>query len=114
MSPNIRQIRHANLAALFHLVEGSVTALADKLDRSEPQVSKLLSNKVGIGGRLARHIELCFGLERGWLDREHPTHDPGELMASMERFLSSGPSIELAQTVGKLLNLLSEHGKQRP
>lgn len=113
MPPNIHQIRHANLVTLARPPYDSVTAMADKLGRSEPQVSRLLGGKDTIGPRLARHIEQCFGLDWGWLDREHSTHDPGELRASMERFLSSAPSFEAAELVGRLLNLLSEHGKQR-
>lgn len=52
---------------------GGQAEFAKKIQRSEPQVSHLIGKNPTrpIGKRLARHIERCFNLAKGWLDVSH-------------------------------------------
>ncbi|MGL4223854.1 MAG: LexA family protein [Vibrio sp.] len=60
-------------ARYLSLTEGGITAFANKIDRSETQVSRFLGSgrTKNIGPKIARHIERCFGLPDGWLDASH-------------------------------------------
>ena len=73
----IQEIRLENLKTL-KAEAGSVAKLAEKLDRSQPQVSQLLNEstdkngkKKQIGDAQARYIESRLGKERGWMDNDH-------------------------------------------
>jgi len=74
------EIRHGNLLDIIEQA-GSVRAVADRLKVSHAEVSQLKTRaphtKTGkprnIGDETARKIEECFGLERGWMDHEHPS-----------------------------------------
>ena len=63
---DVHQIRRANLQKLAEEY-GGPTALGEKLDRSQSQVSQLLSGKL-MGSKLARDIEERLGLANGVLD----------------------------------------------
>jgi hypothetical protein len=69
---NIKKIRLQNLRALAKSV-GGVSALARKLQRSQSQISHLISSNPikNIGDRLATEIESVFEKPDGWLDRQH-------------------------------------------
>lgn len=74
----IQEIRLENLKTLQREC-GSVVKLAERLKRSQGQVSQLLNESVDkktgkrkqIGDAQARHIESSFGKERGWMDNDH-------------------------------------------
>lgn len=72
----VSEIRHRNLLLLIAR-EGSIQALASKIERSHSQISQLknLSKRADgrprvIGDDLARHIEDKLDLSPGWMD--HP------------------------------------------
>lgn len=67
-----REIRYLNARALIDR-SGGVSAFAKKIDREQPQVSSFAGENPikGIGARMARHIEACFGLASGWMDAAH-------------------------------------------
>jgi hypothetical protein len=52
---------------------GGPTAFGLLVNREQVQVSQWISDRKPkpIGHRLARHIELSLGLDRGWLDTDH-------------------------------------------
>lgn len=60
-------------ARYLSLIEGGISAFANKIDRSETQVSRFLGSgrTKNIGPKMARHIEQCFGKADGWLDANH-------------------------------------------
>ena len=66
---DVHQIRRANLQKLS-VDYGGPTALGEKLDRSQSQISQLLSSKL-MGSKLARDIEKFLELSHGWLDHPH-------------------------------------------
>jgi len=81
------EIRHDNLLQVIEQV-GSLQAVADCLGVSNAQVSQLKTRapyKSGkprnIGDDTARKIEEGFGLERGWMDHEHPSPPAGTPLA---------------------------------
>lgn len=60
-------------ARYLSLLEGGISAFANKIDRAETQVSRFIGSgrTKNIGPKMARHIELCFGKPDGWLDTNH-------------------------------------------
>lgn len=68
----IDEIRRDNALALADAIGGN-TVFAEKIDRETTQVSRFIGKNFTkkIGDDMARHIEECFGLERGWLDQNH-------------------------------------------
>lgn len=66
----IDEIRRENAIALADAAGGN-TVFAEKIDRETTQVSRFIGKNFTkkIGDDMARHIEECFGLERGWLDQ---------------------------------------------
>lgn len=66
---DVHQIRKANLQKLA-VDYGGPTALGEKLDRSQSQVSQLLSSKL-MGSKLARDIEKRLNLHHGWMDHSY-------------------------------------------
>lgn len=60
-------------ARYLSLLEGGISAFANKIDRSETQVSRFLGSgrTKNIGPKMARHIEQCFNMPDGWLDADH-------------------------------------------
>src|SRR6185312_8382095 len=69
---NVKEIRRRNLRVLARLV-GGVTQLAERLGKSQSQISHLIgTNPVkNIGDKLAAEIERVFEKPNGWLDHEH-------------------------------------------
>lgn len=69
---NVKDIRRDNLRRLAREI-GGVNKLADKLDRSQAQISHLIGSKPSknIGDKLAGHIEQTFNKPLGWLDKEY-------------------------------------------
>ena len=69
---NIKQVRRENLRLLVREL-GSVTELANRLNRSQPQISHLISPNAtkNIGDHLASEIEKTFNKPVGWLDYPH-------------------------------------------
>lgn len=69
---DIDQIRKANARALADSLDTHAD-FAEKIDRVPTQVSRIIGKNAtkGIGNRMARHIEECFGKPRGWLDQLH-------------------------------------------
>lgn len=68
----INEIRIDNAKALRDSSGGN-SQFAYRLDRAPTQISRLIgpSPTKKIGNSLARHIEACFQLPEGWLDRDH-------------------------------------------
>ena len=68
-STEIRYLNVRKLVADF----GGVSALADKLNKTQAQVSAFAGEKPrkGIGNKVARDIETTFDLPRGWMDVLH-------------------------------------------
>lgn len=71
---NVKDIRRKNLRAIARSV-GGVTQLAERLGKSQSQISHLIgTNPVkNIGDRFAAEVEKAFTKPHGWLDHEH--HD---------------------------------------
>ncbi|WP_417329196.1 S24 family peptidase [Halomonas cupida] len=69
---DISQIRLDNARALADQV-GGTGEFASRIDREPTQASRFMGRNPtkGIGNRMARHIEDCFGKPRGWLDTDH-------------------------------------------
>lgn len=69
----ISEIRYRN-ALYLRALAGGVTEFALRVERSQPQMSALISDRPSkpIGGRLARHFEICFKKPDGWMDVPHP------------------------------------------
>lgn len=69
---NIKDIRRQNLRRLARSI-GGITILAQKLGRSQPQISHLVgeNHRKNIGDKFAALIEQTFNKPAGWLDREH-------------------------------------------
>ncbi|HBP5544003.1 TPA: helix-turn-helix transcriptional regulator [Pseudomonas aeruginosa] len=72
---DISTIRRTNALSLAEQ-EGGTGAFASRIDREPTQVSRLIGSNPtkNIGNKLARHIEECFDLPRGWLDVLHGKH----------------------------------------
>ncbi|MBN0668966.1 helix-turn-helix transcriptional regulator, partial [Pseudomonas aeruginosa] len=72
---HIITIRRTNALSLAEK-EGGTGAFASRIDREPTQVSRLIGSNPtkNIGNKLARHIEECFDLPRGWLDVLHGKH----------------------------------------
>ena len=72
---DISTIRRTNALSLAEK-EGGTGAFASRIDREPTQVSRLIGSNPtkNIGNKLARHIEECFDLPRGWLDLLHGKH----------------------------------------
>lgn len=70
---NVKEIRRKNLRALARTV-GGVTQLAERLEKSQSQISHLIgTNPVkNIGDRFAAEVEKIFNKPTGWLDQNHP------------------------------------------
>ncbi len=69
---NVKDIRRENLRSLARSI-GGITAIAKKLNKSQSQISHLIGTRPikNIGDRLASEIEIAFGKNHGWLDKEH-------------------------------------------
>lgn len=70
---NIYEIRYKNARYLSDSV-GGVGATAEKMDKSQPQISHLLADKPfkNIGPKIARQFESVFNKPKDWLDHPHP------------------------------------------
>lgn len=70
---NVKEIRRINLRALSRSV-GGITQLADRLGKSQSQISHLIgTNPIkNIGDRFAAEVEKTFSKPNGWMDHEHP------------------------------------------
>lgn len=70
---NVKDIRRKNLRVLARSV-GGITLLADRLAKSQSQISHLIgTNPIkNIGDRLAAEVEKSFNKPHGWMDHEHP------------------------------------------
>lgn len=66
---DVHEIRRLNLQQLATDF-GGPTALGERLDRSQSQMSQLLSDKL-MGSKLARDIEKRLDLIHGWMDHQH-------------------------------------------
>lgn len=69
---DIKQIRYSNTRRLVNSV-GGVGVFAEKIDKSPSQASSFAGENPnrGIGHKIARQIEECFGKPLGWLDLSH-------------------------------------------
>lgn len=69
---DISEIRLKNAQHLANSVKG-VNAFAEKLGKSQPQISCLIGKNPTrkIGSKIAREIEQAFNLEKDWLDHVH-------------------------------------------
>lgn len=67
-----KEIRRDNARKLRDGVGGN-TYFATLIDREATQTSRFMGDNPtkNIGDDMARHIERCFDLPRGWLDKEH-------------------------------------------
>lgn len=73
----IEEIRRDNARKLRDSAGGNAS-FATILDREPTQMSRVIGKNPTkqIGGDLARHIEKCFNLPLGWLDKEHQAAKP--------------------------------------
>lgn len=69
---DITEIRYRNARYLAESV-GGINAVADKLGKSQPQVSHLLADNPvkNIGNKIARQFEVAFNKPKDWLDHSH-------------------------------------------
>lgn len=69
---NVKDIRRKNLRTIARSV-GGVTQLAERLAKSQSQISHLIgTNPVkNIGDRFAAEVEKAFSKPDGWLDHDH-------------------------------------------
>lgn len=69
---NIKLTRRENLRILAKSV-GGITRLADRLNKTQSQISHLIGNKPikNIGDKIATQVEEAFNKPSGWLDRQH-------------------------------------------
>lgn len=83
--------------------------LAAALDRDESQLSRYLNESCRIGHQFARHVESRLGLAHGWMDNAHPYPplDTTGLQHSLQRFIDTNPDPELADTIARLLTLIT-------
>lgn len=72
MGMSVEMVRAWNVRALADRA-GGVTKFAERIERSQSQVSQLVSPSPSkrIDRRLASHIEGCFDLPEYWLDQVH-------------------------------------------
>lgn len=70
----IQEIRRINARKLRDGVGGN-SFFATMIDREPTQTSRFMGDGAtkNIGDAMARHIEKCFDLPLGWLDKEHQT-----------------------------------------
>ncbi|EHM39302.1 MULTISPECIES: LexA family protein [Enterobacterales] len=70
----IREIRRENARKLRDSAGGN-SSFAALIDREATQTSRFMGENAtkNIGDDLARHIENCFNMPLGWLDKEHQT-----------------------------------------
>ncbi len=107
---NVKDIRRKNLRRLARL-EGGITDLSERLDRSQSQISHLIGHSPikNIGDRLASHIETVFNKPRGWLDREHETEEAGGLYDPHEKSYPSSsyrvPLLSVQETKDRFVQL---------
>ncbi|MCU0806571.1 MAG: hypothetical protein MUC53_01060 [Candidatus Contendobacter sp.] len=78
---DIREIRRQNLA-LLRQQEGSIRALADRVETDPNYLSQILgfAGKHRMGHAMARRFERAFGKPEGWMDQQHNEKEDGELM----------------------------------
>lgn len=90
---DINEIRRKNAHYLSESV-GGITAFADKLDKSQPQISHLIGDKPikNIGPKIARQIEKAFNKAHGWLDHPHPELWGGEVTGFHDRPANIAPA----------------------
>lgn len=98
----VKEIRRQNLRFLSRTV-GGVTHLAERLSRSQSQISHLIgSNPVkNIGDKLAGDVERVFDKPSGWMDHEHPSiqEEAGEYAVSGRRTYSEVPLLTWQEAV---------------
>jgi SOS-response transcriptional repressor LexA len=102
---NVKCVRRENLRALAKAV-GGITALANRLGKSQGQISHLigLNPTKNIGDKLAAEIEQAFNKPPGWLDwRQEPfPFDTLEEDVNYIPLLTSADAIEWVQRPGAL------------
>lgn len=72
---DISEIRYKNAKYLVDSV-GGVTAAAEKMDKSQSQLSHIAGEKPikNIGKKIARQFEQIFNKPKDWLDHPHPEY----------------------------------------
>lgn len=95
----INEIRVDNARKLRDGVGGN-TYFASRLDREATQISRIIGKNPTkkIGDDMARHIEACFDLQIGWLDREHGVETtPNKELAPVYKEIRYVPVISWVQ-----------------
>ncbi len=94
---NSSKIRYQNTQALIREC-GSITLFANKLGKAETQVSSFAgaNPRKGIGNKIARQIEECFGKSEGWLD---VIHDHESSFSKIKDLMEKLPENEQARIV---------------
>lgn len=119
----VDEIRRENLAALAKRLGGN-SDLAQKLDRTESQVSQWVTGSLLPSGRrrgmrpeTARWIEATAGLPPGWLDQEHPESTANAVSQEMAVRETEAPytvkprhARPLVQTVCDLAEQINDDG----
>ncbi len=102
---NIKEIRRHNLRELAKSI-GGVCRLADRMGRSQPQMSHLVSPKPrkNIGDKLAAVIEQMFDKPSGWLDKEHDA----DLNTALDTQVPLIPWIEVKEPLAVGSNVLEK------
>jgi hypothetical protein len=114
---DINEIRHRNVRALVRRLEedagrtgeraGGLAMLAEKMGKSSAQVSHFAADDPikNIGDKIAREIEVTFGLEYGWMDWPNWTD---ETAAPPHSQLVRLDPVMLSQTYKTLLSMEPE------
>lgn len=103
---DIKTTRRKHIQSLLQERNLTLRAFADKIDRSQGQVSSIVGTSAhkGIGDTLARHIESCLQLPHGYLDQPLMDENAAIVTTIMSRQL---PVLGLA-SAGKLMENIQE------
>lgn len=77
-------IRADNLRALMDAKGWGTSELGRKVGRSPGQMGDMLAGRKPFGEKIARHIEHCLELPRGWLDQIHDGEEAPKTSAGQE------------------------------
>jgi hypothetical protein len=110
--------RYLNCLSLKReICDGKITVFADKVDRKHNQISSLLGKTPTktIGKRLARHFEMSFDLESGWLDEPHPElwgEDGVDYIKKFEMLIDTMAAKELSRLMERMTARFVEISKK--
>jgi hypothetical protein len=106
---DIGEIRLSNLLALLESLPRTQAEFAREMNTAPAYISQMVNRNKGrrMGNNFARRIEVQYGLERGYMDRDH-TQRHGEMDAGTFKRLS-----ENGATLGRKWDQLTEPSKSQ-